>query len=106
MSCFVSHTQLTDSFAHDGSISPVLGLLQMAYPIWPGMGSEVVFELWRKGGKPYVRVLFSGQPLETSTPLGTLDMIPLDKLDKYFDNVIPRDMVAACNGDTSALGLE
>lgn len=79
----------------------------MAYPIWPGMGSEIVFELWRKGkgGKHYVRVLFSGQPLETSTPLGTLDMVPLDKLDAYLDGVIPQDMVAACNGDTAALGL-
>lgn len=69
------------------------------------MGSEVVFELWRKGSKPYVRVLFSGQPLETATPLGTLDMVPLDKLDSYFDSIIPRDMVAACRGDAAALGL-
>lgn len=98
--------QLTDSFAHDGSVSPVLGVLQMAYPSWPGMGSEVVFELWRKGGKPLVRVLFSGQPLDTSTPLGTLDMVPLDRLDGYLDSIIPRDMVAACSGDSAALGLE
>lgn len=62
------------------------------------MGSEIVFELWRKAGKHFVRVLFSGQPLKTSTPLGTLDLIPLEKFDAYLDSVIPRDMVAACNG--------
>ena len=82
----------------------MLGVLQSAYPIWPGMGSEVVFELWRNCGKPFMRVLFSGQPLQTSTPLGTLDMVPLEKLDRYLDSIIPRDMIAACNGDSAALG--
>jgi acid phosphatase len=86
------------SFAHDGSISPVLGVLQAAYPVWPGMGSEVVFELWnnKKTGKPHVRVLWSGQPLVTSTPLGTLDMVPLADFVAYLDETIPKDPVALC----------
>lgn len=45
-------------------------------------GSEIVFELYEKSGSHstnwFIRVLWSGQPMVTSTPLGTLDMIPLD----------------------------
>jgi len=29
------------NIAHDGSISPLLGLLQIKGMVWPGMGSEV-----------------------------------------------------------------
>lgn len=116
------------SIAHDGSIAPLLGALQMAYPLWPGMGSEVVFELWKrkkskrslwaaaaqyaatraeravgqttsgtKGkGKHYLRVLFNGQPLNTSTPLGVLDMVPLEEFEGYLAKTLPRDIVGLC----------
>lgn len=89
---------MTHSFAHDGSVSPVLGLLQIAYPVWPGMGSEVVFELWESSKtKAYaVRVLWSGKPLVTSTPLGTLDMVPYDQFVAYLRSSIPADLVGAC----------
>lgn len=80
-------------------MSPVLGVLQIAYPVWPGMGSEVVFELWRnKTSKTHhIRVLWSGQPLLTSTPLGTLDMTPLEDFMTYLDDTIPSDLVTACS---------
>jgi hypothetical protein len=42
------------------------------------MGSEVVFELYKSRNKSFVRVLWMGQPLKTSTPMGTLDMVPLE----------------------------
>lgn len=119
------------SFAHDGSVSPVLGVLQIdqvrplllflllrffssAYlekndsrltrrqPMWPGMGTEIVFELWKKNTSSssseayFIRVLLSGQPLETSTPLGTLDMIPWDEFEKYLNETIPEDIVGMC----------
>ncbi len=42
-------------------------------------GSEVVFELYSKDSAYYIRVLWSGQPIVTSTPLGTLDMIAMDE---------------------------
>ena len=42
------------NFAHDGSIAPILGLLQLSQPVWPGMGSEVVFELWSSAGSYYI----------------------------------------------------
>jgi hypothetical protein len=34
--------------AHDGSISRLLSVLQLDEMVWPGMGSEVVFELYKK----------------------------------------------------------
>lgn len=34
--------------AHDGSISRLLSILQLDQMVWPGMGSEVVFELYKK----------------------------------------------------------
>lgn len=78
--------------AHDGSVSRLLGILQVDVMVWPGMGSEVVFEMWkrrRRGGKGgetsasgyYVRVLFGGKVLTSSNPsLGTLDMVPVETL--------------------------
>lgn len=88
--------------AHDGSISPLLGFLQIAQMIWPGMGSEVcflhhsylcyksqsqvVFELYSTGNNNskayFLRVLWGGQPMETSTPLGTLNHVPIQD---FFD---------------------
>ena len=67
--------------------------------VWPGMGSEViyrtlhfpfltsslhsqiVFELYAKQNQShyYIRVLWGGQPMKTSTPMGVLDMVPLDR---------------------------
>ena len=34
--------------AHDGSISRLLSILQLDTMVWPGMGSEVVFELYKR----------------------------------------------------------
>lgn len=34
--------------AHDGSVSRLLSLLQLEEMVWPGMGAEVVFELYKK----------------------------------------------------------
>lgn len=79
--------------AHDGSVSRLLGILQVDVMVWPGMGSEVVFELWKKQGDDgaanpdergsghYVRVLWSGKVLKSSNPiLGTMDMLPVETL--------------------------
>ncbi|KAG6853272.1 hypothetical protein C0991_005543 [Blastosporella zonata] len=105
------------NIAHDGSVSPLLGFLQISNMVWPGMGSEVVFELYSKssasssghdnfhsskssGTKSYfLRVLWGGQPMVTSTPLGTLDMIPIDDFFSYISSMIGSgsDLFAACN---------
>jgi hypothetical protein len=40
---------------------------------------RIVFEMWNNAtGARFVRVLWGGQPIKTSTPLGTLSMVPLD----------------------------
>lgn len=86
------------NFAHDGSVSRLLSILQIDVMVWPGMGSEIIFELYHKGAKHakkdqatadnmtttttsetttsevkspsnhYVRVLFGGKTLKSSNP--------------------------------------
>ncbi|EKJ72944.1 hypothetical protein FPSE_06990 [Fusarium pseudograminearum CS3096] len=76
------------NFAHDGSVSRLLSILQIDVMVWPGMGSEVVFELYKKGGKYFVRVLFSGKTLKSSHPdLGVMEMVPVERLLDYFDGL-------------------
>ena len=170
--------------AHDGSVSRLLSILQLEEMVWPGMGAEVVFELYKRrdGSSPpkptgsvvapdcsrnnclremirssasasslcpsltrggtaeslptwptqcddvaeiysacscldmpatatattsggpqptetpgsgdgwYVRVLFNGQTFRSSSPeLGTLSMVPVEKLLKYFDGLAGKD---------------
>ncbi|KAG5645660.1 hypothetical protein DXG03_005497 [Asterophora parasitica] len=95
------------NIAHDGSISPLLGFLQISKMVWPGMGSEVVFELYSKASGAYgsdkrsyfIRVLWSGQPIQTSTPLGTIDLVPVDKFFSYIDSTVGSSsaLFNACN---------
>ncbi|KAI1174261.1 histidine acid phosphatase [Nemania sp. FL0916] len=101
--------------AHDGSVSRLLSILQIDRMVWPGMGSEVVFELYKRAHttgrstaeKPspsgnYVRVLFGGQVLRSSNPsLGVIDMLPVETLLTYFDGLVGKDaglVVGKCNG--------
>jgi acid phosphatase len=88
--------------AHDGSMSPLLGFLQVDQMVWPGMGSEIVFELYNAGSQfksYFIRVLWGGQPMKTSTPLGALDMIPLTDFFSYIDSMVgsASDLFAGCN---------
>ncbi|TKX18542.1 hypothetical protein C1H76_9331 [Elsinoe australis] len=82
--------------AHDGSVSRLLSILQVERMVWPGMGAEVVFELFSRGeGKEwFVRVLWGGQVLRSSSPaLGVMDMVPLDRVLGYFDGLVGRGAV-------------
>ncbi|KAF2460446.1 acid phosphatase [Lineolata rhizophorae] len=75
--------------AHDGSLSRLLSLLQIDAMVWPGMGAEVVFELFRKQGEYFVRALWGGQPLRSSHPkLGVVDMVDVDVLLDYIDDLV------------------
>ncbi|ELR03874.1 hypothetical protein VC83_06065 [Pseudogymnoascus destructans] len=77
--------------AHDGSVSRLLSILQIEKMVWPGMGSEVVFELYKskKDQQYYVRVLWGGQVLKSSNPtLGVLDMLQAEVLVAYFDGLV------------------
>lgn len=167
-----SSTIYYHNVAHDGSVSRLLSILQIDEMVWPGMGSEVIFEVYEKKGQQptpsptsteiapnckhdnclrhmiresatassycyqlasvtaswpapcggsesrvasacscldlptktgsgsasptstgeasasghYVRVLFGGQVMRSSTPaLGLMDMIPIERLLSYFD---------------------
>jgi len=107
------------NIAHDGSVSRLLSILQADVMVWPGMGGEVVFELWRDRGAAasgekgvdtatrspsglYVRVLFGGRVLKSSNPgLGRLEMLRVEALLAYFDGLVGRDaalMARKCNG--------
>jgi hypothetical protein len=105
-------------------MAPLLGCLQLSQMVWPGMGSELTFELYEdpshgnnnghgkrepavscrddnsqnddahnsnghcnngdgeNGKQYYLRVMWGGQPMKTSTPMGTLDLIPIKT---FFD---------------------
>ncbi len=85
------HTIYFHNVAHDGSVSRLLSILQLDEMVWPGMGAEIVFELYRnkKTQGYYVRVLFGGQVLKSSNPLlGQMDMVPIDTLLGYFDTLV------------------
>ena len=90
------------NIAHDGSVSPLLAILQVDVMVWPGMGAEVVFELYRKSGCWYVRVLWGGQVLRSSNPsLGVMNMLPVATLLGYFDGlagVNASKIPGLCNG--------
>lgn len=80
--------------AHDGSVSRLMSILQLDNMVWPGMGAEVVFELYSKGECYFLRVLWSGQVMRSSHPaLGRLDMVPLESVLEYFDGLVGRDAV-------------
>lgn len=91
------------NIAHDGSISRLLSILQVDVMVWPGMGAEVVFEVYSKRGTTshFVRVLWGGQVLRSSNPsLGLMDMLDVEVLLAYFDRlagVRASKMPSICN---------
>ncbi|KZO89951.1 histidine phosphatase [Calocera viscosa TUFC12733] len=90
------------NIAHDGSVAPLMGALQVANGYWPGMGTEVVFELYSKSNSWFIRVLIGGQPMQTSTPMGTLDMVDYNTFHTYLESLVGTngsELFAWCNGD-------
>ncbi|KAF3926727.1 hypothetical protein ABW21_db0205237 [Orbilia brochopaga] len=79
--------------AHDGSLARLLSILQVKVMVWPGMGAEIVFEIYRQKdtGGHSVRILWGGIPLESSHPeLRTVDMIDLETLLGYLEGLVGR----------------
>lgn len=107
------HTEIIyyHNVAHDGSVSRLLSVLQVDVMVWPGMGSEVVFEVYEGpvlASSPsghYMRVLWGGRVLRSSSPmLGLMDMVPLETVLAYFDGLVGVGaglVVAKCNGTSS-----
>lgn len=113
------------NIAHDGSLSRLLSFLQIDVMVWPGMGAEVVFEVYQKTdtstdtalgtatpgassssakspSRYYMRVLWGGKVLKSSSPtLGLMDMVPLETVLAYFDGLAgfgASYIVGKCNG--------
>ncbi|KAF7596674.1 hypothetical protein BBP40_000596 [Aspergillus hancockii] len=83
------------NFVHDGDIGPVLGALGIKALRWPGMASNIAFEVWETSdSKFYARVLYSGSAIETIH--GILDWIPLATLIDILNPFIPDDIVSMC----------
>lgn len=83
-----SEVRYRHNVAHDGSMSRLLSVLQLDKMVWPGMGAEVVFELYSKGGCYFVRVLWGGQVLKSSRPgFGEMSMVPVEEVLGYFDGL-------------------
>jgi hypothetical protein len=99
--------------AHDGSIARLLSFLQVEQMVWVGMGSEVVFEVYKlkcdgKQGKEknkkcdagnedksYIRILWGGQVLRSSNPSlgwkeGRVDMLDVEVFLAYVDGLVGR----------------
>jgi hypothetical protein len=112
--------------AHDGSISRLLSILQLDKMVWPGMGSEIVFELYKKEtntepttilqsknssdstisiSQHYVRVLWGGQPLISSNPsFGVMSMVPVETFLAYLEGLVgvgANLVYGECNGSVS-----
>ncbi|KAL4925227.1 histidine phosphatase family protein [Aspergillus undulatus] len=82
-------------FAHDGDIAPLLGALGIRALRWPGMGSNVAFEIWQTStGEFFARVLYAGRTIETVH--GVLEWIPLQQLIDILNVFVPEDIVALC----------
>ncbi|SCZ98493.1 BZ3500_MvSof-1268-A1-R1_Chr3-1g05420 [Microbotryum saponariae] len=83
--------------AHDGSMSLLLGAFQVDKMVWPGMGSELIFELYNnKYDRQAIRILWGGKPLVTSGPLGTIDMVDVRRFYQYLSDQLPTNLVTAC----------
>lgn len=84
-----SQVRYRHNVAHDGSISRLLSILQVERMVWPGMGSEVVFELYKKEECHFLRVLWAGQVLQSSHPsFRSMDMVPLNTFLAYIDELV------------------
>lgn len=71
----------------------LLSILQVDEMVWPGLGAEIVFEIFSRtgggDGARWVRILWGGVVLRSSYPqLGSVDLIPLDMLLGYFDELV------------------
>ena len=91
-----SKVKYTHNVAHDGSMARLLAVLQTEVMVWPGMGSELAFEVYSKqdeakhGEKQwFVRILWGGQIFRSSAPaIAVADMIELGKLTDYLSGLV------------------
>ncbi|OJJ45175.1 hypothetical protein ASPZODRAFT_168230 [Penicilliopsis zonata CBS 506.65] len=87
--------QYSHNFIHDGDIGPVLGALGIKALRWPGMGSNIAFEIWKTEDDLFSRVLYSGHPLQTTH--GMLEWVSLADLIAILQPFVPDDIITLCN---------
>lgn len=77
-------------------MASLLGALQVSEMVWPGMGSEVIFELYSSSEKSRggvsekqwaVRVLWGGRVMHSSA-MGKIDMIPVGEFLEYLTGLV------------------
>ena len=80
---------------HDGSmirLISALGLGETEQLRWPGLGSELVMEVWEtKQGQRFVRVLHDG------TEVSALKWVALDGFIDLVNSQVPEDVFGQCN---------
>ncbi|KAJ5884741.1 histidine acid phosphatase [Penicillium taxi] len=96
----VSHGTLnrvyTHNFIHDGDIGPILGALGAQQIRWPGMASNIAFEIWKTTKERFfARVLYSGHALRTAD--GSLEWVDLSVLTDRLKAYVPEDIISMCN---------
>lgn len=91
-----SPVQYRHNIAHDGSMAPLLGNLGITFLRWPGLGAELSFELWESGENYFMRVLYGGQPLQT-TWAGALSWLPYDQFVSHMSSKFPSDIFTRCS---------
>jgi acid phosphatase len=79
--------------AHDGSISGMTALLSeyidLGFFQWPGMGSEYVFELYKRtSGEYYLRILYSGSELK---------FVPVEDFFGYLEDQQVEEACSQCS---------
>ena len=84
-----SKVRYRHNVGHDGSLARFLAVLQVEEMVWPGMGAEVIVELYSRGGEWVVRVLWGGVVLRSSAPeLGVLDLVPVERVVGYLERLV------------------
>lgn len=88
-----SSVKYRHNVAHDGSLAMLLSILQVDEMVWPGLGAEIVFELYstKTAGDSMrkLRILWGGVVLQSSYPkFGKMHMVPLDTVLEYFEQLV------------------
>ncbi|KAH7104701.1 phosphoglycerate mutase-like protein [Auriculariales sp. MPI-PUGE-AT-0066] len=82
---------------HDGSIIRLASGLGIGKPEsdgalrWPALGSEIIFEWWRKDKELFVRVIYGGLPVKSLEWLRATDLIAL------LEANVPANLYEVCN---------
>jgi hypothetical protein len=77
------------NIAHDGSLSRLMGILRDSNLNWPGMGTEIVFEVWEtQAGARFVHVLKNGEIMTSEGRWKNMENIDLVEFVAYHRSVI------------------